>query len=60
MLKVLQNRRELGIAVPQRMSRTSASHAKRMFTITEFDFASLEQVDHVANLRPDAFHNGGV
>eukprot|EP00439_Symbiodinium_sp_Y106_P035112 s8407_g4.t1 len=60
MMKVLQNRCELGIAVPQRMSRASASHAKRMLTVTEFDFASLEKVDHVADLRPDAFHNGSV
>eukprot|EP00439_Symbiodinium_sp_Y106_P018423 s4934_g2.t1 len=31
-----------------------------MLAITELDFASLEEVDHIANLRPDAFKNGGV
>ena len=42
------------------MSRTPASHAKRMLTITEFNFAGFEEVDHVANLRPDAFKDGGI
>ena len=31
-----------------------------MLTITEFNFAGLEEVDHIANLRPDAFKDGGV
>ena len=42
------------------MPRAPASHAKRMLTVTELNSAKLEEVDHIANLRLDAFTDGCV